>query len=99
MQKVSGLRLLQSNQSFKDKRLALNLFAKDCTSAKSLKYDYVVVLGDPKYYQCFGIEKASEFGMKNEYGVGDEFMVIQFTVDGELRGSVRYLLEFSVFSV
>ena len=33
---------------------------------KELGYDFCVVLGNPKYYQGFGFEKASNFGLQNE---------------------------------
>jgi putative acetyltransferase len=35
----------------------------------------VVVLGDPPYYGRFGFERASRHGLRNEFGVEDEFMV------------------------
>ena len=37
--------------------------------------DAVVVLGDPRYYSRFGFERASEYGLGNEYGADEEFMV------------------------
>jgi putative acetyltransferase len=46
---------------------------------KELHYDYCAVSGDPEYYQRYGFEKASSFGMRNEYGVDEEFMVIHFS--------------------
>jgi putative acetyltransferase len=60
-------------------------------------YDAVVVLGGPKYYARFGFEPAHTFGLENEWGVGDEFMVLTLH-DGALqgvRGLVRYAPEFS----
>ncbi len=33
------------------------------------------VLGDPGYYARFGFERASDYGLGNEFGVDDEFMV------------------------
>lgn len=36
---------------------------------RKLGYDYAVVLGGPKYYMRFGFEKASSFGLQNEYGL------------------------------
>lgn len=60
-------------------------------------YDAVVVLGGPKYYGRFGFEAAHTFGLENEWGVGDEFMVLTLR-DGALqgvRGLVRYTPEFS----
>jgi putative acetyltransferase len=61
-------------------------------------YDYCVVLGGPKYYQRFGFEKASPFGIRNEYGVDDEFMIIRFSERG-VAGLVQYVPEFGMFSV
>jgi putative acetyltransferase len=65
---------------------------------KEFHFDYCVVLGDPNYYQRFGFQKASTFGMRNEYGVDDEFMVIRFT-DRSAAGMVKYAPEFARFSV
>lgn len=65
---------------------------------QELGYDYCVVLGNPKYYQRFGFEKASPFGIRNEYGVDNEFMVIRFS-DCGVSGVVHYANEFSLFSV
>jgi putative acetyltransferase len=66
---------------------------------KELMYDYCVVLGDPKYYGRFGFEKASQFGLQNEYGVDDEFMVMRFTQHKILPGLVQYASEFALFLV
>jgi putative acetyltransferase len=65
---------------------------------KERDYDYCVVLGDPKYYQRFGFEKASQFGVQNEYGVDNEFMLIRFS-DYDVAGLVKYAPEFGMFSV
>jgi putative acetyltransferase len=65
---------------------------------EELGYDYCVVLGSPDYYQRFGFEKASPFGIQNEYGVDDEFMVIYFSTCG-VAGVVQYASEFAMFSV
>ena len=66
--------------------------------ADELGFDYCVVLGGPKYYQRFGFEKASNFDMRNEYGVDDEFMIIRFSERGA-AGLVQYAFEFAMFSV
>lgn len=58
-----------------------------------------MVLGDPKYYQRFGIEKAGTFGIRNEYGVDDEFMFIRFNEEISPIGLVQYAEEFPLFSV
>ena len=79
------------------------LIREGLRACKELGFDYCVVLGGPKYYQRFGFEKASSYGLKNEYGVDEEFMVIRFEngsspipVPG---GLVKYAPEFGLFSV
>jgi putative acetyltransferase len=64
---------------------------------RKLGYDYAVVLG-PKYYMRFGFEKASAFGLQNEYGVDDEFMVTKFNAL-PAGGLIKYTPEFFLFSV
>ena len=66
---------------------------------KELGYDYCVVLGSPEYYQRFGFEKARSFGLQNEYGVDEEFMLIRFSKRELAHGLVRYEAEFALFSV
>jgi putative acetyltransferase len=61
---------------------------------------FVVVLGEPAYYGRFGFVRASDFGLSNEYGAGEEFMVLA-VADGALpaaSGLVRYADEFRAFS-
>lgn len=65
---------------------------------QDLGYDYCVVLGSPEYYHRFGFETASEQGLENEYGAGDEFMALHFT-DHPVSGLVRYASEFAMFSL
>jgi HAD superfamily hydrolase (TIGR01509 family) len=58
--------------------------------------DFVVLLGDPRYYSRFGFIPASEFGLGNEYGAGEEFMARELN-PGVLRGArgvVKYCPEF-----
>lgn len=61
--------------------------------------DYVVVLGFPEYYQRFGFRTASRQGLRNEYGVDEEFMVVELSPDclSGVSGVVRYGDEFRVF--
>ena len=62
--------------------------------------DYVVVLGEPEYYQRFGFVAASEFGLENEYGVDWEFMVVELAplCLTSVAGLVRYSVEFQSVS-
>ena len=74
------------------------LIRKGLELCKALGYDYCVVLGGPAYYQRFGFEKASPFGIRNEYAVDEEFMIIRFS-EHDVAGLVQYAVEFGLFSV
>ena len=65
---------------------------------QELGFDYCVVLGSPEYYHRFGFEAASNYNLENEYGAGEEFMVVRFT-NLVVSGLVRYSSEFALFSV
>jgi putative acetyltransferase len=66
---------------------------------RQLEYGYCVVLGDPRYYARFGFEKASRFGMRNEYGVDDEFMLLPLSDYHLHPGLVQYAPEFAELSL
>jgi putative acetyltransferase len=60
--------------------------------------DFVVVLGEPAYYKRFGFVRARDHGLDNEYGVVEEFMVLELR-PGTLPstgGRVRYAAEFAL---
>ena len=67
-------------------------------NASRLGFAYVVVLGAPGYYTRFGFSPASQFGLGNEYGAGDEFMALELRAGGlpRLPGIVRYAPEFAL---
>jgi putative acetyltransferase len=59
-------------------------------------YDAVVVLGHTNYYPRFGFVRAKDYGLDNEYGAGDAFMVMELrpgALQG-IHGVVRYASEF-----
>lgn len=58
---------------------------------------FVVVLGDPQYYQRFGFQPASRFGLRDEFGGGDAFQVLELRPGGlpPEGGLVRYAPEFA----
>ncbi|HYQ59862.1 MAG TPA: N-acetyltransferase [Desulfatiglandales bacterium] len=60
-------------------------------------YSFVVVLGEPEYYERFGFRRASLFGLGNEYGVDDPFMALELRLGGlpKVPGIVRYVKVFS----
>lgn len=61
---------------------------------------FVVVLGEPGYYQRFGFRAASTWGIANEYNVHDEFMAIELLPGAIPPGGslARYSPEFSSFA-
>ena len=57
---------------------------------------WVVVLGDPRFYERFGFRCAKDHHWENEYGAQTEFMVLELRA-GALRGiegMVKYRPEF-----
>jgi putative acetyltransferase len=61
---------------------------------------FVVVLGEPEYYQRFGFARADHRGLGNDYGAVEAFMVLELH-DGtipEAGGLVRYGPEFGAFA-
>jgi len=61
---------------------------------------FVVVIGDPPYYGRFGFEPAQQYGLRNEYGAGEAFMVFELN-SGALPPPgtlVKYAPEFSAVS-
>jgi putative acetyltransferase len=74
------------------------LIREELWLCKEQGFDYCVVLGDPSYHQHFGFEQASPFGIRNKYGVDNEFMINRFS-EGGVMGLVQYAPKFALFSV
>ena len=94
-----GLAPVAVHPDFQSRGVGSQLIHEGLRCCKELSYDYCVVLGNPKYYQRFGFQKASSFGAKNEYGVDDAFMLIHFDQQIALDALIRYVPEFSMFSL
>ena len=62
--------------------------------------EFVVVLGDPRYYGRFGFRPAAPRGLADEFGGGDAFQVIELRTGAIPQGVglVRYAPEFSLVS-
>ncbi len=62
-------------------------------------YSFVVLLGHPEYYPRFGFQRASDFGLANEYGADEAFMVLELAPGSlPLGGLVKYGPEFGRWS-
>jgi putative acetyltransferase len=62
---------------------------------------FVVVLGEPEYYQRFGFTRADRRGLGNEYGADEAFMVLELRSGSipEDGGLIRYGPEFAAFAI
>ncbi|MGD0804262.1 MAG: N-acetyltransferase [Candidatus Bathyarchaeia archaeon] len=60
-------------------------------------FDFIVELGEPKYYSRFGFLRASDYNLKNEYDADDAFRVIEMHIGilQKISGLVKYQPEFS----
>jgi putative acetyltransferase len=60
-------------------------------------FGFAVVLGAPGYYHRFGFRRARAEGLCNEYGIDEEFMVLELRPGAltGVSGVVRYDPEFS----
>lgn len=58
---------------------------------------FVVVLGSPAYYARFGFGPASDFKLRDEYGGGDAFQVLELQASAlpAAGGLVQYAPEFA----
>jgi putative acetyltransferase len=94
---VAGLAPVAVLPEFQRQGIGSQLIREGLERCKQALYDAVVVLGDPAYYSRFGFMCAADFGLQNEYGVHDEFMVLPLH-EGVLQGvcgMVKYLPEFA----
>ena len=74
-----------------------SLIREGLSRCVSASYDFVVLVGAPAYYARFGFQAGRPLGLDNEYGVNDEFMVLELRKGtlGGVRGLVRYAREFA----
>ena len=74
-----GLALVAVRPDVQSQGIGSHLIREGLRLCQELGDDYCVVVGAPKYYQRFGFERASNFGLQDESRVDNEFMVIRFT--------------------
>ena len=93
-----GLAPLAVLPAFERRGIGSQLVRHGLAECSRLGCAYVVVLGAPAYYRRFGFSPASQYGLGNEYGAGDEFMALELCEGGlpRLPGTVRYAPEFDL---
>lgn len=95
-----GLAPLAVIETHRRQGIAARLVMAGLQASQNIGAGWVVVLGEPNYYQRFGFLPASTFGLIDEYGGGPAFQAIELEL-GALPvggGLVRYGPEFAVFS-
>jgi putative acetyltransferase len=83
--------------AFQRRGIGSSLIRDGIDRCASAGFDLVVLVGAPAYYSRFGFQSAKPHGLDNEYGVNEEFMVLELR-EGSLeraRGLVRYGPEFN----
>ncbi|MPZ74982.1 MAG: GNAT family N-acetyltransferase [Deltaproteobacteria bacterium] len=60
---------------------------------------FVVVLGEPGYYKRFGFKQANRFGVENECGATDAFMISELKTGSIRAGRILYAPEFAELTV
>lgn len=91
-----GLGPLAVLPEYQRKSIGSQLLRAGLELSRAQGYDFIVLLGDPRYYSRFGFAAARNFGLSSDYGDGDEFQVLELR-PGALAGvygKVKYVPEF-----
>ncbi|MHC5066103.1 MAG: GNAT family N-acetyltransferase [Planctomycetota bacterium] len=91
-----GLAPVAVIHSHRRKGIAEQLIREGLAACTKLDCGFVVVLGDPQYYQRFGFLPASRWRMTDPYGGGDAFQAMELSEGAipEVAGIVRHAIEF-----
>ncbi len=92
----AGLAPVAVTKAHRCRGIAAGLIRAGLAACRSAGFGWAVVLGEPAYYSRFGFRPAGDFGLRDEYGGGPAFQVIEL-VPGALpagAGLVRYAPEF-----
>src|SRR5262249_13056336 len=87
-----GLAPLAVGPGHQPRGVGARLVEEGLTACRRAGHGFVVLVGAPAYYGRFGFCRASELGLGNEYGVDQEFQVLELR-PGALPaggGLVRY---------
>ncbi len=95
----AGLAPVAVLPDFRREGIADHLIREGLARCAALGFGFVVVLGEPSYYSRFGFAAASRLGLRDEYGGGDAFQVLELRGGAvpSCGGLVRYAPEFATF--
>lgn len=91
-----GLAPMSVLPEFQNQGIGSRLVREGLVRCQEAGYDAVVVVGHVNYYPRFGFVKAQPYGLENEYGATDAFMVLELrkgALEG-VRGLVMFAPEF-----
>jgi putative acetyltransferase len=77
--------------------IGARLIEQNLVDCRLGRWDFVVVLGDPKYYGRFGFTCAGTIGLSNDYDADEHFMVLGISsrFPAELKARVHYAPQFA----
>ncbi len=81
---------------FRWRGIAAKLIAEGLGECQRIGCGIVVVVGEPEYYGRFGFVSASKHGLRDEFGAGEAFQVMELRAGAtrDLSGVVCYAPEF-----
>ncbi len=94
----AGLAPLAVRPAFQRRGVGAALVRAALDRAREAGYGFVVLLGNPTYYQRFGFQSASVFGLACEFNAPEEaFMAVELAPGAlaGVSGTVRYRPEFT----
>lgn len=95
----AGMAPLAVDPAHRRRGIAAELVREGLRRCEAVGVGWVVVLGEPAYYERFGFRNASDCGLEDEYGGGPAFQIVELKA-GTLPaggGLVRYAPEFEAF--
>ena len=91
-----GLAPLAVRPEFQRQGIGSKLALRGLEVCRDAAFEYVVVLGDPRFYSRFGFRAARLFQLDNEYGVDEQFMALELRPGAltDVPGLVQFRPEF-----
>jgi putative acetyltransferase len=95
-----GLAPVAVSPPFQNRGIGSDLIREGVRQCQRSGCHLVVLVGAPDYYQRFGFRAAKPHGLDNEYGVDEEFMVLELRPGSleRVSGLVTYAPEFAEVS-
>ncbi len=93
-----GLAPVAVRPAYQRQGIGAHLIEQGIDQCRRVAFDFMVVLGQPRYYRRFSCRRAFSAGLTNEYGMDEAFMVLELQPGSlrGIRGLVRYGAEFSM---